>query len=333
MPFICEGLSVDVIEWGIGEYKLTDPDDFREWIRDNKRRDMVDKRMDEGEAIKKFVKDGDYVSYDLCGLIRGPMVLEREIVRQRKRNLWTAAKFTILDSEFLIGGGCVNKVDVGFAGVGKALYSAVEEGRVKTIDWDNGTLALRHLAGAMGVPFLPTRALMGTDTLKRSGAKVVRDPFTGKKICLVPAIHPDVALIHAHQSDEHGNARVFGASVSPYETAAASKRVIVCAEEIIDRGEVRKNPDETTIPYYMVDAVVEASFASHPGTCPGRYFIDVDHVTEFLRSQENADDLEKYYEKYVHSVENHAEYLERRVGKEKLLKLQQIETIREGYYV
>ncbi|MCK5547876.1 MAG: CoA transferase subunit A, partial [Thermoplasmata archaeon] len=215
------------LESGIGEVLLRDVDDVRKWMNERKSRALENKVMDEHEAVKKFVNDSDYLSYDLSSMVRGPMSLEREIVRQGKKDLWLAAKFTLLDSTLLVAGGCVSKIDVGFAGLGRPLFEAIEKGIVKTIDWSNGALALRHLAGAMGVPFLPTRALLGTDTFKHSGAKVVEEPFTGKKICLVPAINPDIAVIHVNQCDEYGNARVFGPSITPMETAMASKKVII----------------------------------------------------------------------------------------------------------
>ena len=227
---------MEVLESGGGEVRLSDVDEVRQWMREKKTRKLIDKLTDEKTAVEKYVFDGAYLSYDLSSMVRGPMSLEREIVRQRKKDLWIAAKFTLLDTTLLLGGGCLAKIDVGFAGLGRTLFAAIESGRVKTIDWSNGTLALRNMAGAMGVPYLPTRALLGTDTFKRSGAKVVRDPFTNKKICIVPAVNPDVAIIHVNQADRHGNCRIFGASVAPLETAMASKRVIVSTEADRSRG-------------------------------------------------------------------------------------------------
>lgn len=148
-----------VLESGQGEVKLSDMDEIREWMREKKSRALEEKLMSEREAISKFLNDGDYLSYDLCGLIRGPFALERKIVRQKKKNLWVCAKFTLLDTSLLVGGGCVSKIDVGFAGIGRALYGATQRGEVRCIDWSNGTLALRHLAGSMGIPFIPTRSL------------------------------------------------------------------------------------------------------------------------------------------------------------------------------
>ncbi len=318
-------------ESGQGEVLLRDVDEVREWMRENKSRAMKDKMMDEHEAISRFVNDGDYISYDLSSMVRGPASLEREIVRQRKKDLWLAAKFTLLDSTILVAGGCVSKIDVGFAGLGAPLFRAIEEGRIKLIDWSNGTLALRHLAGAMGVPFLPCRSLAGTDTFLRSGAKMAEDPFTGKKVCLVPAINPDVAVIHVNQADKFGNARIFGPSVAPLETAMASMNVILSAEEIIDNDEIRRDPGKTIIPYYLVSAVVHAPYGAHPGTCPGLYAYDAEHLDEFFAASSD-EQMEAYIQKYVLGTKDHAEYVEAVGGAARMSELRERETITEGYY-
>jgi glutaconate CoA-transferase subunit A len=320
------------LESGEGEYITPDPDGARAWMREQKSRELKSKIMSERKAVSKYVEDGFYISYDLSSMVRGPMALEREIVRQRRRNLWIAAKFTLLDTTLLVAGGCVSKIDVGFAGLGRTLFSAIENAEVEVFDWSNGTLALRHLAGAMGVPFLPTRALMGTDTFKHSGAKVVEDPFTGKRICLVPAINPDIAIIHVNQCDEYGNSRIFGPSVAPVETAMASKRVIISTEELISTDEIRSRPWQTNIPYYLVDAVVHTPFGAHPGTVPGLYTYDTKHLEEFLGARDKSE-VEAYLEKYIHNVEDHSAYLELIGGEGMLAKLKQGETYKEGYYL
>ncbi|UCH89601.1 MAG: CoA transferase subunit A [Thermoplasmata archaeon] len=325
-------MGTEIIESGEGEFIAPDPDRARAWMREHKSRELKSKVMSEKDAVERFVKDGFYLSYDLSSMVRGPMALEREIVRQRKRNLWIAAKFTLLDTTLLVAGGCVSKIDVGFAGLGRTLFSAIENGEVEIIDWSNGALALRHLAGAMGVPFLPTRALMGTDTFKHSGAKVIEDPFTGNNICLVPAINPDVAIIHVNQCDEFGNSRVFGPSVSPVETAMASRRVIISAEEIIPTEDIRKRPGQTTIPYYLVDAVVHVPFGAHPGTVPGLYTYDTAHLEEFFAARE-PDEINAYLEKYIYNVADHKSYLKLIGGPAHLEKLTQDEEYKEGYYL
>ena len=321
---------METLQEGAGEFRFTDPDAVRTWMRDHKRREFVDKTLTEADAVRRSVADGDYVSFDFSSFTRGPLALIREIIRQGRRDLWYCAKFTLMESTLLAAAGAVSRIDVGFMGLGDTLNRAVEEGKIKATEWTNGTLTLRHMAGAMGVPFLPTRALLGTDTLKYSGAKVVRDPFGGKPIALIPAVTPDVGLIHVHQADVYGNARCFGPGVSPLETAAASRKVIISTDEIIDHDDIRKDPSKTTIPYYMVDAVVYAPFGAYPGGLPGVYEMDFEHFAEY-NTLERQGQLKSYLDKYVHSVGSHLEMLEKRVGLARLNDLRRRATIKEGY--
>jgi len=322
--------DIDVLTAGVGEYRLQDPDTLRAWMRDHKRREFVDKTTTAGEAVGRLVADGDYVSFDFSSYTRGPHVLIREIIRQQRRDLWYCAKFTLMESTLLVAAGACSKIDVGFMGLGDTLNRAVERGEVSVSEWTNGTLTLRHLAGAMGVSFLPTRALLGTDTLRYSGAKVIEDPFTGKPVALVPALNPDVGLVHVHQADVYGNARCFGPGVQPLETAMASRKVIVSTDEIIDHDDIRKDPGRTTIPYYLVDAVVYAPYGAYPGGLPGVYEMDLEHFAEYM-GLERQDRLADYLDKYVHSVASDEEMLERRVGLRRLTDLRRRATIKEGY--
>jgi acyl CoA:acetate/3-ketoacid CoA transferase alpha subunit len=321
---------MQIIESGIGPFKFTDPDEMREWVRDKKPRSLESKLMTEQEAIERFVKDGDYLAFDLAILVRGPSSLEREIVRQRKKNLFLAGKFSFLDCPLLVVGGCVTRIDCGFMGGGVSHFRAIEKGEVEVIEWSNGAISARFLAGALGLPFIPWRGLLGTETFKYSAAKVAIDPFTGKRITLLPALNPDVALIHANQCDVYGNARLFGPGCAPIEVATASKRVIISTEEIIDIEEIRKAPAKTTIPYYMVDAVVHAPFGGHPGAVPGLYDADFGHMGEFFKAEKDPVAMEKYLDKYVYSCKTHQDYLDK-IGKSKLEELMKKE-IKEGYY-
>jgi glutaconate CoA-transferase subunit A len=320
-----------VLASGIGAFRLHDPDALRAWMRDRKRRDLVDKVATAQEAVSRLVADGDYVSFDFSSYTRGPLALIREIIRQRRRDLWYCAKFTLMESTLLVAAGAVSRIDVGFMGLGDTLNRAVERGEVTVSEWTNGTLTLRHLAGAMGVSFLPTRALLGTDTLRYSGAKVIADPFTGRPIALVPALNPDVGLVHVHQADVYGNARCFGPGVQPLETAMASRKVIVSTDEIIDHDDIRRNPGRTTIPYYLVDAVVFAPFGAYPGGLPGVYEMDFEHFGEYF-GLERQGRLGDYLDRYVHSVGSHEEMLQERVGIARLDALRRRATIKEGYH-
>jgi acyl CoA:acetate/3-ketoacid CoA transferase alpha subunit len=202
-----------VIESGIGELiQPPDLDGFREWNRE-KSRALVDKVMTDAEAISRFVYDGCYIGTELYGTVRCPMSLVREVVRQGKKDLRVAGQ-GVTELDLWLGAGLVKTLDITYIGlevfgVSNALRRAVESGQVeKVVEWPNGGITWRFKAAAMGVPFIPIRAMLGTDTLKYSAAKVVECPFTGMKVCLIPALILDVGLIHVHRADKYGNGQV-----------------------------------------------------------------------------------------------------------------------------
>jgi len=148
--------------------------------------------------------------------------------------------------------------------------------------------------------------------------------------CIVPAINPDVGIVHVHQCDIYGNARVFGASTAPQETAMSAKNLIISTEEIVETDEMQNDPGRTTVPYFCVDAVVECPFGSYPGTVPGYYSSDSEHILELYMAAE-SDEMAPYLEKYVYSVGSNEAFLEKRIGLGRLLELKRRETIKEGY--
>ena len=175
-------------------------------------------------------------------------------------------------------------------------------------------------AAAMGVPFLPTRAMLGTDMLKYSAAKVVEDPFTGIKVALLPALILDVALIHVQRADKYGNCQIDGISGFAVEMSRACKRLIISAEEIIPTEEIRKYPDHTAIPYFLVDAVVHAPFGSYPGEMAYMYGRDEEAIKEWVDMSSTEEGAKEYLDKYVHSVADHAGYLNL-IGDDRLKKV------------
>jgi len=312
------------------EYRFEHPDDFRRYVRDRRNRKPESKMCSAKEAVSSFVSDGNYIVYDFSSLTRGPQALIREVIRQRRKDLWIGAEFTLHESALLTGAGCATRIDVGFLGYGSYIGQAVCEGRVKVYEWTNGGLALRMLAGARGVPFLPTRDLLGSDNMTFSAAKVIEDPYTGLPVAIVPALNPDVAFLHVHQADIYGDARIFGTNLFALEAAMASHRVIISAEEIIDHEEFRKDPMRTTIPYFLVDAVVHAPFGAYPGAMPARYELDLPHV-DILNGIRNEEQMQKYLHENVYSVADHEEFLDRCVGALRMAELRQAATITEGY--
>ncbi len=319
-----------ILAEGSAPYLTVDPDGFREHVREHKSRALESKLASARDAVARFLSDGDYLVYDCNYLQRGPSCLIREIIRQQKRDLWLCGKFTYVDVGLLVGAGCATKVDCGFFYQGKAIDRAIDEGPLQIYEYSNVVMTVRLQAGAMGVPFLPVRSFGGTDGFAESGAKLVEDPYTGNPTVIVPALNPDVALIHVHQADQYGNARVFGTGISHVDSAMASKKVVITAEEIIDTEEFRRDPGRTSIPYYAVDAVVHAPFGAYPGTCAGYYGSDTAHVIETFGAV-SRDFVAQYVEKWITPFASDQEMLDKLVGDEKLAELRAKEVITEGY--
>jgi len=327
---------LEVLEEGKGELLAWhDPDENRRWILENKPRSLEDKRCSMKEAVAKFVRDGDYIALGGFGHVRVSMAAVYEIIRQGKRNLTLGGKTGVHDADILMASGCVEKVEVAYCfghelrGLSPASRRAAETGKVKVVaEISNAGFQWRFKAAAMGLPFIPARVMMGTDTLKQSSAKVVRDPFSGKPVCLLPACYPDVAFIHVHRCDKYGNSQIDGIIIEDFELARAARRLVVTTEEIISEEKIRSEPWKTVIPYYVVDAVVEVPYGSHPCNMPYLYYFDEEHIAEWLKLSRTEDGAKKYFEKYVYGVDDFEEYLELVGGVKKLNYLKKLELLR-----
>jgi acyl CoA:acetate/3-ketoacid CoA transferase alpha subunit len=282
--------------------------------------------MSEQEAIRHFVFDGAYIGTELYGTVRCPMSLAREVVRQGFKDLRVAGQ-GVMELDLWLAAGIVKKLDLTYIGlevygVSDALRRAVESGQVDSVtEWSNASIAWRFKAAAMGVPFIPVRSMLGTDTFKYSAAKVVECPFTGEKVCLLPALVLDVGLIHVHRADKYGNAQIDGISGFAFEMSRACKRLILSAEEIVPEEEIRRRPDRTIIPYYLVDAVVHAPYGSYPGEMVYLYERDEAAIKEWVEAFKEEQTARAYLDKYVFNVRNHAEYLQF-IGPERLAAVQ-----------
>lgn len=329
--------DMEILSEGQGELiGWHDPDEAREWVQQNKTRALVDKTMSAKEAVSKYIKDGDYIASGGFGHVRISMAIVYEIVRQKRRNLILAGKTAVHDLDVLIGSGCVTKTETAYSfghelrGLSPASRRMVQTGKCKVAaEISNAAYQWRFLAAMMGLPFIPSRNLLGTDTGKYSSAKVVKDPYTGKPITLIPAAYPDCSFIHVSRSDKFGNCQIDGAPTEDIELARASRRLIITTEEIIDNEIIRREPWKTIIPYFVVDAVVEVPFGSHPGEMPGMYYYDEEHIAEWLNLSKTDEGVEKYLQKYVFSVNDFEEYLELCGGIKKINYLKRREFLRE----
>jgi glutaconate CoA-transferase subunit A len=329
-------MEMKILKEGTGEiFCKNTPSEVRKWTRNNKVRALKDKRMRIKDAVKRFIKDGDYLAIGGFGHIRIPMAIIYEIVRQRIKNLSVAGHTAVQDIDVLMAGGCVSAVDIayvvgfelrGLSGVQRRLF---ESGQVKKTDYTNGAMSYRLRAGAQGIPFIPVKVMLGTDTMMHSPGKVVKCPFTGEKVLLLPSLNPDVCIIHAHRADMYGNVQIDGHIVKDDLQARASKRVIVTCEELVSTDKIRAEPGRTIIPFFMVDAVIEQPWGSHPGNMPYKYYFDHEFTENYLRvgRDENSKAIEDWLEEWVYNLEDFDEYLTK-LGAKRLYNLRDLEFLR-----
>ena len=327
---------MDILEEGKGELLgWHDPDEHRAWVAANKSPGLVDKRTSVGDAVERFVRDGDYIAMGGFGHIRVSMAVIYEIIRQGRRHLALAGKTAVHDCDTLIGAGCVDRIEVAYSfghelrGLSAAGRHAVESGKVRVVaETSNAGYQWRFLGGMMGVPFIPARNLLGTDTLKYSSAKVVKDPFTGRPLTLIPSCNPDVVVMHVPRCDKYGNCQIDGILIMDYELARSARRLIVTTERIIEDEEIRREPWRTVIPHMYVDAVIEVPYGAHPCQMPYLYFFDEEQIGEWLKVSRSTEGTREYFDKYVFGVPDFQGYLERAGGLRKLDYLKRVEQLR-----
>ncbi len=272
------------------------------------------------EAISLFVRPGDRVVMGAALESLIPFAAGYEIVRQGIRDLSLVGPISDMLFDVLIGAGCARRVEAAWVGnvmmgSGYNFRRAVEQGvpaPLEVVDHTNFTIQTGLKAAAQGLPYLPTRTALGSSILERNpGLVEVECPFTGEKLVAVQAIRPDVAILHVQRADANGNAHVWGNLGVTQEAALAAERVIVVAEQIVPPWVIHSDPNRTLIPGFLVTAVVEARWGSHPSPCQG--YANRDH--EFYRAYHAAtrtrEGFEQWLETYVTGVDGHEGYVER----------------------
>ncbi|MCY3683338.1 MAG: CoA transferase subunit A [Gemmatimonadetes bacterium] len=318
-----------------------DPDVARAFFREKKGA-LTDKLISVSDAVARFVHDGDYLASGGFGGNRIATALLHEVVRQERTDLGFAGHTTTHDFQILAAGTRTGKqifsrLDAAYIlglearGLSAQARRLMESGEVEVCEWTNYALACRFRAAATGVPFVPVRSMLGTDTFRESAAKEIACPFTGKSLTVVPALYPDVALIHVHESDLFGNCRIRGITVADWDLSRASKRVIVSAERIVSTDEIRSDPNATAIPAFCVDAVCHVPYGSFPGNMAGEYFSDEVHLKAWLDAEQDAETYRAFLDKYLYGVDCFEDYLEICGGEERLAELQRLEGKGAGY--
>ncbi|MDD5168382.1 MAG: CoA transferase subunit A [Syntrophales bacterium] len=314
----------------------------------------AEKVMTLEEAIGRYVHKGCHISIGGFTLSRNPMAAVYEIMRQRIEGLHCYAHSNGTGVDELIGGGCISRLEIAYGGNGKAaptcirFRSAVQKGKIKYEDYSNYQMSLRFHAGAMGAPFIATRSGIGTDVVNKWGfsqemragdpklpdkkLEVLDNPFNdwagASKVVLVPAINPDVTIIHVQRADKYGTCRIEGLTFCDTDQAKAAKNVIVTCEKIVDTEELRHEPEFNQLPFIHVSAVVQVPYGAYPSACYNYYDYDPHFLSQCSKFAKDDKLYKEYLSKFVYGVKNHEGFLDL-IGKDQLDRLSANE--RTGY--
>jgi glutaconate CoA-transferase subunit A len=294
-----------------------------------------DKLLSLKDAIAQFVVDDCHLSIGGFTVNRNPMAAVYEIIRQKKRSLHLYAHSNGQGVDELIGGGCVSALEIAYGGSGRfaptcvRFRKAIEAGTIVVEDYSNYQMTLRFSAGAMGVPFLPVRSGMGTDIITHWGfdarmrrndpqlpdqkLQVIENPFgrwgDASQLVLVPAITPDVTILHVQQADPSGNVRIAGLPFADVEQAKAARHVIITCEELVETELLRDRPEFNQLPFFCVDAVVPVPMGAYPTACYRYYDYDPVYLNSYRYQAQDDDRHRKYLQKYIGNVPDHAAFL------------------------
>jgi glutaconate CoA-transferase, subunit A len=265
---------------------------------------MKDKLSSLDEAIRD-IPSGSRLALGGNTLHRAPIAAVHELVRQRKRNLEIVKTAGAYDIDLLAGAGCASSVTVGFVGfenlfgMAPSYRRAVERGDLTVNEHACYSVIAGLRATIQGVPFMPIAGMTGSDILAARDFRTVADPYSGAEVVAIPALIPDVAIIHVQEADAHGNARIKGTLFEDVLMAKAAKRVIITAERVVDGDEFVDSPDSVTIPAFMVDLVVEAPHGAWPCSCAGHYDLDLDYLTEYVAASANEATFHRFVEEHI----------------------------------
>lgn len=273
------------------------------------------------DAIARYVHDGDTVVIEgfthlIC------FAAGHEIIRQGRRDLTLARLTPDLIYDQMIAAGCARKLIFSWAGnpgVGSLhAFRRATEGTSPSLaleEYSHFGMVARFSAGAARLPFWTLRDYAGTDLPTANPAiKSVTCPYTGERLATVPALNPDVTIIHAQRADAAGNTQIWGLVGVQKEAAFASQRVIVVVEELVDTAVIRADPNRTLIPGVIVSGVVVEPWGAHPSYAQGFYDRDNEFYVSWEQISRDPKRLTAYLDEFVRGVEGRAGYLARHPG-------------------
>ena len=281
------------------------------------------------EAIARHVPSGSMVLLGAQLEQMIPFAAGHELIRQGRRDLTVVGPISDILFDQMIGAGCVSRVMAAWvgnvsAGVGYCFRRAVEHAvprKIEVVDYSNFTVALALHAAALGVPFLPTYATLGSDLLKKNGnLREFSSPVSEEKLVAVRALRPDVAILHVQRADVQGNAHIWGSLGVAVDGARAARKIIIVAEEIAEPSVISSDPNRTLVPGFLVEAVVHEPGGAHPSPVQGYYGRDHAFFAQYHEQTRRVEDFEDWLARWVVHVSDRGEYL-KQVGAERMQSL------------
>lgn len=271
------------------------------------------------EEAASLVHNGDHVAVGGCTMSRTPVAMVWALIRAGRKDLTVSRSIVSTEGDLLYAAGASRHIVTSWFsqgivwGISKVMRHYTESGAAKFEEWSHMSMGLRYRAGAMGVPFIPTRSMLGSGVREVVGdsAKDMVCPYTGETLLLLPALNPDVALIHVQRADEYGNAQLDGLQFMDLDIAMAARRVVLTTERIVSNDQIRRTPDLTKIPFFTVDAVVEVPFGSAPHECYGLYEPFFGHLDSYAKATKDdpVAGVTAYLDRYYREPKTWADYL------------------------
>ena len=291
----------------------------------------ADKVMTAAEAVARFVRPGAVLGMGGQNIGRCPMALTHAIVRQRIGGLTVVGCNLSIGMDQLVGAGLVRRCESGSGNLERfgttfCWRRGIENGTLEVEDYSHLAMVSRFLAGEMAVPFMPTRSLLGSDLLGPPGralpgkAVITENPWNpGERVVLVPALQPDVSIVHVQRADRLGNIIIEGFATHEPEMIRASRHVIVSCEELVSTDDVRSHPEQTTVPFIYVDAVVVQPFGAYPTSTYGYYDYDGAEVAAYQdAARTGSPAIDEYLKEHIWACGTFDEYLQKTAGRDRL---------------
>lgn len=332
-----DNLRLDAEDVAVLEHML-DFESAREAHR-KKEHSRHDKRMSLPEAIKEYVKDGDIITANAFNYVRTSLQADCEIMRQGIKNLCSIGSPNVVQS-LLLHGKHASRVHVSYTGaemrgIDRHFDRKFKEGTAKVLgEWSHGVMAQGFKAAHLGCPGLFSKQMLASDMVNYNPVvKVMQNPMKDEEdpVLFVPALYPDVSVIHVQWADKYGNARIFGPAVNDIAVAAATRKLIITAEEIVPEMDIRNNNKGVVIPFMYVDAVVELPYGGLPGSVPGYYYWPREWWEWMIRIAFLDDEkMTSFMDYWVYGTKDQYDFIEKLGGAKWLAQARRLTKAAEG---